>query len=196
MRRFMAEETGQNLVEFALLLPILMYILMGIMQFGLVFAAYLTINNAVREGARWGSISVYDVSAGASGSDEIRHDGVRERLIAGRGILNIPSTGSNSNFDSGDAAWAVGTVATDCFSQSPTPTAAWKDGDITICYSIPTTALANNARRGYYMEVTAWYHQQVFVPLLDTFLPDDTTKASGQQGQWLRLPGRVTVVIN
>jgi hypothetical protein len=192
----MAEETGQNIVEFALLLPILMYILMGIMQFGLVFAAYLTINNAVREGARWGSISVYDVSAGQSGSDETRHDGVRERLIQGRGILNIPTTGSNDNFDSGDATWAVGTVATDCFSQSPTPESAVKDGDITICYSLPTTALENDARRGYYMEVTAWYHQQVFVPLLDIFLPDDTTKAAGEQGQWLRLPGRVTVVIN
>ena len=196
MHRFMAEETGQNIVEFALLLPILMYILMGIMQFGLVFAAYLTINNAVREGARWGSISVYDVSALQAGSDEIRHDGVRERIITGRGILNIPTSGSTSNFDSGDATWAVATVATDCFSQSPTPLSGVKDGDITICYTKPTTASENDARRGYYMEVTAWYHQQVFVPLLDIFLPDDTSKASGQQGQWLRLPGRVTVVIN
>ena len=196
MRRFMAEETGQNIVEFALLLPILMYILMGIMQFGLVFAAYLTINNAVREGARWGSISVYDTSSTATVNEETRHDGVRDRIIAGRGILNIPTTGSNDNFNSGDAVWASGTVATDCFSQSPTPTAAWKDGDFTICYSIPTGVSANDARRGYYMEVTAWYHQQVFVPLLDPFLPDDTTKASGQQGSWLRLPGRVTVVIN
>ena len=196
MHRFMADETGQNIVEFALLLPILMYILMGIMQFGLVFAAYLTVNNAVREGARWGSISVYDTSSNATVNEETRHDGVRLRIIQGRGILNIPTTGSNDNFDSGDAAWAAGTVASDCFIQSPTPTAAWKDGDITICYAIPTGVSANDARRGYYMEVTAWYHQQVFVPLLDIFLPDDTSKASGQQGQWLRLPGRVTVVIN
>jgi hypothetical protein len=173
-----------------------MYILMGIMQFGLVFAAYLTINNAVREGARWGSIAVYDVSAGATGSDEIRNDGVRERIIQGRGILNIPTSSFTSNFDSGDANWTSVTPGTNCFILTPTPTAAWKDGDITICYAIPTTSSATDARRGYYMEVTAWYHQQVFVPLLDTFLPDDTTKPSGEQGQWLRLPGRVTVVIN
>lgn len=196
MRRFMAEETGQNIVEFALLLPILMYILMGIMQFGLVFAAYLTINNAVREGARWGSISVYDTSGTATANEETRHDGVRDRIIQGRGILNIPATGSNDNFNSGDGTWASGTVATDCFIQTPTPTAAHVDGDITICYAIPTGVSANDARRGYYMEVTAWYHQQVFVPLLDTFLPDDTSKPSGEQGSWLRLPGRVTVVIN
>jgi Flp pilus assembly pilin Flp len=196
IRRFMAEETGQNLVEFALLLPVLMYILMGIMQFGLVFAAYLTINNAVREGARWGSISVYNVglNSGAA-NDEVRQDGVRERIIQGRGILNIPTTGSNSNFDSGDGAWTAGSSG-DCQITTPTPVLIWKDGDITVCYSIPSSATENDARRGYYMEVTAWYHQQVFVPLLDAFLPDDPSKASGQQGQWLRLPGRVTVVIN
>lgn len=193
--RFAADEGGQNIVEFALLLPVLMYILMGIMQFGLVFASYLTINNAVREGARWGSISVFDTNAGATVNDETRQDGVRTRIIQGRGILNIPTTGSNNNFDSGDGNWTAG-AASDCFTQTPTPTIVWKDGDFTICYSIPTTVSANDARRGYYMEVTAWYHQEVFVPLLAIFLPDDTSKPSGQQADWLRLPGRVTVVIN
>lgn len=196
MHRFIAEETGQNIVEFALLLPILMYILMGIMQFGLVFAAYLTINNAVREGARWGSISVYDTSSTAATNDLTRNDGVRLRIIQGRGILNIPTSGSNSNFNSGTGTWTTGTVTSDCFIQSPVPVSAAKQGDFTICYSIPTGVSANDARRGYYMEVTAWYHQQVFVPLLDTFLPDDTSKPSGEQGSWLRLPGRVTVVVN
>lgn len=200
MRRFMAEETGQNIVEFALLLPMLMYILMGIMQFGLVFAAYLTINNAVREGARWGSISVYNVALNsAAANDEVRHDGVQQRIVQGRGILNMPTVGSTAtgNFDSGDGIWTATTdYANDCFIQTPAPTAAWKDGDIRICYAIPTGVSANDARRGYYMEVTAWYHQQVFVPLLDTFLPDDPSKPSGERGAWLRLPGRVTVVIN
>lgn len=199
LRRFAAEDGGQNLVEFALLLPVLMYILMGIMQFGLVFAAYITINNAVREGARWGSISVYDTSSIATTNDLTRHDGVRLRIIQGRGILNIPTSASTSNFNSGTGTWTTLTaamLASDCFIQSPAPVSGVKQGDFTICYSIPTGVSANDARRGYYMEVTAWYHQQVFVPLLDTFLPDDTTKPSGEQGQWLRLPGRVTVVIN
>ena len=58
-----------------------------------------------------------------------------------------------------------------------------------------TDVTDSDARRGYYMEVSAYYHTQVFVPLLDTFLPDDPSKgASGSQ--WIRLPGRVTVVIN
>ena len=198
LRRFLSDDEGQNLVEFALLLPVLMYILMGIMQFGLIFAAYITVNNAVREGARWGSIYVYDSSTGQTQTtnDSSRHDGILDRLITGKGILNIPAAGSStSNFDTG-TAWAAGTVATDCFNQTPTPDSAVKRGDVTICYTRPTSVTANDARRGYYMEVTAWYHQQIFMPLLDAFLPDDTTKASGTQSQWLRLPGRVTVVIN
>lgn len=71
-----------------------------------------------------------------------------------------------------------------------------KRGDFTICYTIPSGVTSSGSRRGHYMEVTAWHHQRVFMPLLDTFLPDDTTRASGSQSRWLRLPGRVNVVIN
>lgn len=183
-------------MEFALLLPILLYIVMGILQFGLIFAAYITINNAGREGARWGSIYVYDAGTGQTQAtnDTTRQNGILDRIVASRGVLNIPSSGSTNNFDYG-SSWSS-TATSDCFNQTPAPTSAVKRGDVTICYTLPSGVTANDARRGYYMEVTAWYHQQVFVPLLDTFLPDDTTKASGQQSQWIRLPGRVTVVIN
>lgn len=172
-----------------------MYILMGIMQFGLIFAAYITINNSVREAARWGSIYVYDTATTQAANDTSRQNGTRDRIIISRGILNIPTSGSTSNFDTG-ASWAAGTVATDCFNQTPPPASAVKRGDMTICYTIPTGVTANDARRGYYLEFTAWYHQQIFMPLLDTFLPDDTTKSASEQAQWIRLPGRVTVVIN
>lgn len=197
--RLATDEGGQNLVEFALLLPVLMYILMGILQFGLIFAAYITINNASREGARWGSLYVY-TTASCSGTckasnDTDRQDGVLDRIVQGRGILNIPASGSNSNFDTG-SSWATGTVATDCAIQTPTPSSAVKRGDVTICYTLPSGVSDSDSRRGQYMEVTAWYHQNVFVPLLDLFLPDDTSKSAATQAQWLRLPGRVTVVIN
>lgn len=172
-----------------------MYILMGVMQFGLIFAAYITVNNAVREGARWGSIYVYDTSTTQASNDTSRQDGVMDRIVISRGVLNIPTSGSTSNFNVG-SSWAAGTVGTDCSNQTPTPASAVKRGDVTICYTIPSGVTANDARRGYYMEVTAWYHQQIFMPLLDTFLPDDTTKSGSEQAQWIRLPGRVTVVIN
>lgn len=197
--RLARDDDGQNLVEFALLLPVLMYILMGILQFGLIFASYITINNAVREGARWGSVYVYS-TASCSGTckdsnDADRQDGVLDRIVQARGVLNIPTSGSTSNFDTG-SSWAAGTVSADCFIQTPTPSSAVKRGDVTVCYTVPSGVTDNDPRRGEYMEVMAYYHQPVFVPLLDVFLPDDPSKSSSTRSQWLRLPGRVTVVIN
>ena len=43
--------------EFALVLPILMIILVAIIQFGLVFKQYLTLTDAVREGARKAAVA-------------------------------------------------------------------------------------------------------------------------------------------
>ena len=49
-------ERGQSLVEFALILPVLMLILMGVFDFGRAFFAYNAISNGAREGARYGVI--------------------------------------------------------------------------------------------------------------------------------------------
>lgn len=46
------QEKGQALLELALVLPILLLILGGIMEFGRIFHAYLVITGASREGAR------------------------------------------------------------------------------------------------------------------------------------------------
>jgi Flp pilus assembly protein TadG len=52
----MKSEKGQSLVEFALLLPVLILLLFGIIDFGRIFHAYLTIDHAGREAARTASI--------------------------------------------------------------------------------------------------------------------------------------------
>ncbi|MGV8982966.1 TadE/TadG family type IV pilus assembly protein [Clostridium sp.] len=50
-------EKGQSLVEFAILLPLLLLLLMGILEFGLMLNSYLTIHNLAREGARLGIVA-------------------------------------------------------------------------------------------------------------------------------------------
>ncbi len=45
---------GQSLVELALTLPLLMLILIGTLDLGRMLIAYVTIQNAAREGARYG----------------------------------------------------------------------------------------------------------------------------------------------
>jgi Flp pilus assembly protein TadG len=48
-------ERGANLVEFALVLPLLVLLLAGVADFGRAFNNYIIITNASREGARYGS---------------------------------------------------------------------------------------------------------------------------------------------
>ncbi len=54
-------ESGQGLVEFGLVLPVLLLTLMGIADFGRLFAVYSELLNAAREGARYGVVSPMDV---------------------------------------------------------------------------------------------------------------------------------------
>lgn len=63
MTNLWKRERGQALVELAMLLPILLIILLGIIDFGRVFYAYVTITNAAREGARYGSLHVFQDAA-------------------------------------------------------------------------------------------------------------------------------------
>lgn len=48
----LSSERGAVAVEFALLLPILVALLLGIIEFGLAFNSQLQVTNAAREGAR------------------------------------------------------------------------------------------------------------------------------------------------
>lgn len=51
-----SRESGQAMVEFALVLPILLIFLCGIIDFGWIFYNQIAINNACREGARYASV--------------------------------------------------------------------------------------------------------------------------------------------
>jgi hypothetical protein len=51
-------ERGQGVVEFALLLPVFLAMLLGMLEFGMAFTHNLTLEYATREGARVGSALV------------------------------------------------------------------------------------------------------------------------------------------
>jgi Flp pilus assembly protein TadG len=57
-------ERGQSLVEFALILPVLILLVMGTLDLAMGFRTYIALTNAAREGARWVSIHPTD-QAGA-----------------------------------------------------------------------------------------------------------------------------------
>ena len=96
---------------------------MGIIQFGLIFAVYVTINNSVREAARWGSIYIYDNSTSVTNNDVARNNGMVDRIYQSRGILSIGTRGTaTQNFSTA----STGTLATaSCPAQTPLPVAGW-----------------------------------------------------------------------
>jgi Flp pilus assembly protein TadG len=50
-------ERGQSMTEFAMVLPILVVLLFGIIQFGILFNNYVTLTDASRAGARAAAVS-------------------------------------------------------------------------------------------------------------------------------------------
>ncbi len=48
---------GQALVEMAIMLPLLVLLLVAVIQFGIIFADYLTLNHAALVGARTASVA-------------------------------------------------------------------------------------------------------------------------------------------
>jgi Flp pilus assembly protein TadG len=82
---------GQGLVEFALVLTPLMLLLVGIIQMGLVFNAYVTVSNATREAARAASVFVYDRSDTKAENDAARTAAARAALTASMGLLPTTS---------------------------------------------------------------------------------------------------------
>lgn len=51
-RSLLRSENGAELVEFALVFPILLVVMLGIIDFGFLFQRYEVLTNAAREGAR------------------------------------------------------------------------------------------------------------------------------------------------
>ena len=76
--RLFCTDRGAALVEFALVLPLLLVIIGGIVDFGFLFQRYEVVTNAAREGARLASLPGYPCSPG--GVVEAR---VREYIKAG-----------------------------------------------------------------------------------------------------------------
>jgi hypothetical protein len=64
LRRLVPSERGAELIEFALVLPMLLLLVLGIVDFGFLFQRLEVVTNAAREGARIAvlpSYSAYDI---------------------------------------------------------------------------------------------------------------------------------------
>ena len=59
IERLRKSEHGAELIEMAIVLPLLLLVIMGIVDFGLMFQRYVVLTNAAAEGARVASLPGY-----------------------------------------------------------------------------------------------------------------------------------------
>ncbi len=71
-RKSIRRDDGQAMVEFALVLPVLLVLVLGIIQFGIVLHDYLAITDAVRVGAREAAVSRMDPMAASDVEARVR----------------------------------------------------------------------------------------------------------------------------
>jgi Flp pilus assembly protein TadG len=64
-------DKGQSLVEFAILLPVLVILLCGILDFGWIFGNKLLVTYSCREGARYGAVNASSSSFSSTVTSEV-----------------------------------------------------------------------------------------------------------------------------
>lgn len=99
--------TGQGLVEFALILPVLLMLIYGVLEVGRVVYMYNAVLTASREAARYGS-------AGDSDAATPRYqdcDGIRAAAKRMGGLANLQDADIAIRYDSGPG---TATVASSC----------------------------------------------------------------------------------
>ena len=94
--RYKKNESGQGLAEFAIVMPVLLFLLMGIIQFGCIFNGQVTVTSAAREGARLAVV-------GATNEEIIKRVGD----AAGALLLKVNSVDINRAVDGDDGVLSV-----------------------------------------------------------------------------------------
>jgi Flp pilus assembly protein TadG len=96
--RSLRNEDGQAAAEFALVLPLLAALLLGIAQFGIVFNNYITLTDATRAGARKAAVSRFIGDGGASAITAVRNASSN----LNQATLNVDVTADNWTVPGGD----------------------------------------------------------------------------------------------
>lgn len=90
-----SSERGASLIEFAFVAPFLIFLLLGIVEFGFLFTEYNEVKHATREGARYAAASNPD----RDGNGVINNLDVRDVVC---GAMTLP--GSTVDIDLADVA--------------------------------------------------------------------------------------------
>lgn len=206
-------DRGQSLVEFALVLPPLLLVIVGIIQFGLIFGGYATLTSAVRDGAREGTIYVYDGTLSRAQNDLARNERVKATVLGSFNILAKTSpqftTGTTWTVSGGGLIFTNGDLRItydvagdnndgdvdpdDCDDDGLADVNDDDDDDIDDDDDDDGACDADgwdiDSRMGQRMTVWATYHHDLLLPLVSALLPRDA-------GGRLVLAAESTMVVN
>jgi len=182
--RLRSHARGQAMVEFAaVLLPILL-IVVGIVQFGFLFGANVTLTNAAREAARAATIERFDVAAGVSRAtnDINRCNAALDAALQSFGLLEAGSphfvvsdpcpAGTDLNGDGFHDRWVNGDLTITLCASMATPTSP--------CPTTGTYCMTDDPV-GCLVQVTLTYRSDIVVPFMGALLPHDANGRFVQQ---------------
>jgi hypothetical protein len=146
----------------------------AIIQFGLLFAANVTLTNAAREGARAGTIYIYDRTHTKAWNDGQRCAAVLEAATDAFGLLSASTPYFSATTSGGACTTNTGETQV--------------NGDLTVAYcadmatpssSCPnpldtTTTCSPDTREGCLMQVSLTYRSDIIVPFLGDILAHDS----------------------
>ena len=164
------------MVEFAaVLLPILL-IVVGIIQFGLLLGANVTLTNAGREGARAATIARFNVEATRATNDLDRCTAVVDAVRQSFGIMTAASPNfvvsrpcssgmaTDLNGDGLHDRWVNGDLTMTLCSSMATPTAPCPTTGTYCTLSEPVGCL---------VQVSIAYRSDIIVPFIGALIPTD-----------------------
>lgn len=172
-----AHDRGQAMVEFAAVLLPLLVIVVGIIQFGLLFGANVSLTNAAREAARQASIYRY------IGTDTSNDNGIDRCTSAVTAATQAFGFLSNSSPHFSASVPCPGGVDLNGDGLHD----LWQNGDVEVSFcaggtpagsDCPTTSDAStyctiDSGRGCLVRVQLTYNQILVVPLIDAILDPD-----------------------
>lgn len=164
------------MVEFAAVLLPLLFVVVGIVQFGLIFGANVTLTNAAREATRAATIEPVDLNVTRAASDLARCTAALNAARQSFGIMNAaaPNFTTSSPCPAGSASdlngdglhdqWITGDFAMTICSSVATPTAPCPTTGTYCTTTDPAECL---------VQVRLTYRSDIIVPLIGNVLAKD-----------------------
>jgi Flp pilus assembly protein TadG len=95
--RFLRSEDGAELIEMAIVTPLLLLLVMGIVDFGFLFQRYVVLTNAAVEGARVATLPGYSVADAQARVEAYATDGGIPGAVTAVAVpVALPATGGGT----------------------------------------------------------------------------------------------------